>query len=1272
MKKLSIFWFVICLAALCFALTPQELFDSVDKEPVSRLSSSLEKLSPEDLKTLLALRNAEGDSFLNAIVRLKAEPIALYLLKNGADAFEVAAGETAFSLACVLDLRDFAISAIEGTKSYGENQPILWEGVFEAVKNDNHRLARVILEKTIEYRANASIVSQEALIDAIKAQDVFLALDLLRSGANLNAVDRTGSTPLIIAIANGDNRNAAPLIFLGADVDIQNHRGDTAGMLAVKTDNLEALVWLFEKNADLSLKNSDNKDMMDFAIANGNEEIISALLTEAIDQKRYYILSDWVARLEEQRDQKADSIALKMAADRKKLLNELAAALIEYDNALIKDPQNALAVLGRADVFFLMKLYEAAFEEYQRANGLYSFYSEAWLGLAKTRMHLADMNPETEQRKPAYEQAREEAKRALEINVAYTEAYYYHGLILVRLSAFQEGDSRKKTLEYAVEQFDKALALNASYTPAFEAKGDALRLLGEFEKALVAYAAYLKIDPERLEIIEKRGDTYVEMAETAKAKSKPNDEIANYKSAITEFEKVVRVDADNERVWKKVGNSYGKLQDIAIDAARKAQLNGEYKTQDEMEASAKGYAEKASRAYEKYLEVLEKKKLEDDLEIREKLGFSIFYRGSYSEALRVFAEILKEYADRYASLFGKARCHFELQEYEMALQVFSQLAGYPEYDTYTAFLHAETLFALERYAEAKAVYEKAVALRDQKEKGLKIGEIWYQLAFIASLDGRYKDSIDLVNKAIQDNPTFAKAYFFKGEELFKHEEYAEALLALIKAVSLDGSYAEKVQWESKAAHVDGVFLALKNGKDYSRAYPFLKTAIGYDDEARKYDLRSLIALTRYSRHSLDETAYLWEVGDSANGLKRVQTLSDVLKTAVSERTFKSRSEVIVPYVQSVYMETQISKKMTASDTSRSPLLKTDARIADCLRLCTDLLKDQNRNAAGWMALGLVYELREQVPLAAVCLNNAYGIEPTNALFLLLLSDYLVKSAHLEESRVLLSSLPEDFSWDVGLWFEPFARAERWRLLAEIAVRQKNIPEAIDCYRYAIESAERFYIEYRMEGALRESDTFYTLQKTIADKAEQLRVKKEYSLAATLLETGLSIQRFVNPAVRGKLELLAGKTAFTLRDLSGAEKLLKSAQADLPKNSAPYAVLGYVYLERNEPRKALRELEKALTLAQNEGSDTSPILTGLALAYFALYLEEKTESQLSSAFFYTNRAYAAAPQNVRNLVFKGDILLSENFKDLAASVYCLALQYLPEHSTIFEKLTQIKK
>ncbi|MDD8042075.1 MAG: hypothetical protein PHT42_10470, partial [Thermotogota bacterium] len=66
MKKLMIFCFVICLATLNLAFTPQELFDQVDTAPVQLVSSSLKAYSPEDLQALLALRNSEGDSFLNA------------------------------------------------------------------------------------------------------------------------------------------------------------------------------------------------------------------------------------------------------------------------------------------------------------------------------------------------------------------------------------------------------------------------------------------------------------------------------------------------------------------------------------------------------------------------------------------------------------------------------------------------------------------------------------------------------------------------------------------------------------------------------------------------------------------------------------------------------------------------------------------------------------------------------------------------------------------------------------------------------------------------------------------------------------------------------------------------------------------------------------------------------------------------------------------------------------------------------------------------------
>ena len=318
MKTLTIFCFVICLATLNLAFTPQELFDHVDTAPVQLVSSSLKAYSPEDLQTLLALRNSEGVSFLNAIIRLKAEAIALFLLESGADAFEVAAGESAFSLACALGLSEFAISAVERLQTFDGAQEVYWTGAFEAMKNGDNRLLRLLLEKAVRYRANSSVQAQEALIESVKNQNAFLMLDLLRSGANFDATDRSGMTSLMISINNGDNRSALPLIFLGANRNLQDQRGYTAGMFAVEMGNLEVLGLLLEKDIDLSLKTVDSKDIMDFAIAKNNETAISMLLSEAVSQKRYYILSDWVARLEAHRDRKADSVALKMAADRKK------------------------------------------------------------------------------------------------------------------------------------------------------------------------------------------------------------------------------------------------------------------------------------------------------------------------------------------------------------------------------------------------------------------------------------------------------------------------------------------------------------------------------------------------------------------------------------------------------------------------------------------------------------------------------------------------------------------------------------------------------------------------------------------------------------------------------------------------------------------------------------------------------------------------------------------------------------------------------------------
>ncbi len=63
--------------------------------------------------------------------------------------------------------------------------------------------------------------------------------DLLVHGANPNVADRTGDTPLICAVYNGDVDSVRWLINFDADLNAQNKEGSTALMLAIDRKNFE-------------------------------------------------------------------------------------------------------------------------------------------------------------------------------------------------------------------------------------------------------------------------------------------------------------------------------------------------------------------------------------------------------------------------------------------------------------------------------------------------------------------------------------------------------------------------------------------------------------------------------------------------------------------------------------------------------------------------------------------------------------------------------------------------------------------------------------------------------------------------------------------------------------------------------------------------------------------------------------------------------------------------------------------------------------------------
>ena len=79
------------------------------------------------------------------------------------------------------------------------------------------------------------------MIIAIRKENENIVDKLLKSGANTEAKDMSGNTPLIIAIKNKNENITNMLIDAGADVNVQDNHRNSVLMLAVLQQN-ESLV----------------------------------------------------------------------------------------------------------------------------------------------------------------------------------------------------------------------------------------------------------------------------------------------------------------------------------------------------------------------------------------------------------------------------------------------------------------------------------------------------------------------------------------------------------------------------------------------------------------------------------------------------------------------------------------------------------------------------------------------------------------------------------------------------------------------------------------------------------------------------------------------------------------------------------------------------------------------------------------------------------------------------------------------------------------------
>jgi len=107
--------------------------------------------------------------------------------------------------------------------------------------------------------------------------------ELLDKGADVNARDILGDTPLTFPAFDGYTEVVKALVDKGADVNARNRLGATALQFASGKGHTDVVELLIDKNADVNIKDNEGNSALRYAADKGYAEIVKLLLDKGAD-----------------------------------------------------------------------------------------------------------------------------------------------------------------------------------------------------------------------------------------------------------------------------------------------------------------------------------------------------------------------------------------------------------------------------------------------------------------------------------------------------------------------------------------------------------------------------------------------------------------------------------------------------------------------------------------------------------------------------------------------------------------------------------------------------------------------------------------------------------------------------------------------------------------------------------------------------------------------------------------------------------------------------
>jgi hypothetical protein len=145
----------------------------------------------------------------------------------------------------------------------------------QAVSNSNLKIVKMLLYAG----ARVDLRNGEGRTALMYVKDTEMVTELVIVGADVNAVDNEGNTPLIIASGLDNKEVIQKLIESGADINAENKEGVTPIVAAIEDAKVENVEVLIKAGVNINKKNKDGKTALTCAKENEQFDIVELLLS---------------------------------------------------------------------------------------------------------------------------------------------------------------------------------------------------------------------------------------------------------------------------------------------------------------------------------------------------------------------------------------------------------------------------------------------------------------------------------------------------------------------------------------------------------------------------------------------------------------------------------------------------------------------------------------------------------------------------------------------------------------------------------------------------------------------------------------------------------------------------------------------------------------------------------------------------------------------------------------------------------------------------------